>query len=130
METTNVKAIKAIYEAFSKGDIPFILNQLNPNVSFEFEAPSIIPYSGVQHGVEQVAGFFEGIVDSETDMKLVMNQYVDNGNIVASFGRYTTTVKSSKKRISTPVAHLWELENGRISRFVNYSNSAARADAA
>ena len=129
MENANVAIIKSLYDAFGRGDIPFIMGNMSHGVSFEYEAPATIPYSGTRHGVEQAIGFFEGIGASEKDMNLVMNQYIASGDEVASFGRYDTTVKSSGKRITTPVAHYWEFKDGKVVRFMNFINTAARADA-
>ena len=74
MDNANVTKVKAIYEAFGRGDVPAILSELAADVSWEFEGPSQIPYTGTRRGVEQVMGFFEGIAASEQDQKLVVNQ--------------------------------------------------------
>ena len=125
MDNVNVTKVKAIYEAFGRGDVPSILGELAADVSWEFEGPSQIPYTGLRHGVEQVVGFFEGIADSEQNQKLVMNQYIVDGNSVVSVGRYSAAVKATGKFFTTPVAHVWEFRDGKVTRWSNYVSTAA-----
>ena len=129
MDSVNVTKVKAMYDAFGRGDVPAILSELAPDVSWEFEGPSQIPYTGLRHGVEQVVGFFEGIDSTEQDQKLVMNQYIADGNSVVSLGRYSCAVKATGKFFSTPVAHVWEFRDGKVTRWINYVNTAARLEA-
>ena len=98
-------------------------------MSWDFEGPSQIPYTGSRHGVEQVVGFFEGIAASEQDQWLVMNQYLVDGNSVVSLGRYSGAVKATGKFFTTPVAHVWEFRDGKVARWTNYVNTAARLEA-
>ena len=129
MDSLNVTKVKAMYDAFGRGDVPAILGELAPDVSWEFEGPSQIPYTGMRHGVEQVVGFFEAIAASEQDQKLVMNQFTVDGNSVVSLGRYNGVVKATGKFFTTPVAHVWEFRDGKVTRWINYVNTAAWLEA-
>jgi ketosteroid isomerase-like protein len=45
-EQQNIDLIKGLYEAFGKGDIDTIFNSLADQLSWRFDAPSVIPYAG------------------------------------------------------------------------------------
>jgi ketosteroid isomerase-like protein len=44
----NVAVVKGMYEAFGRGDIPAILNQLNDDAIWSFEGNDKISWSGVR----------------------------------------------------------------------------------
>ena len=119
-----------MYAAFGRGDIPFILSQLDDNVVWEVEAPATISFAGIRRGPSQVVGFFEGIVKDHNDPKLSISDVFADGDKVAAFGRYDVTMKSSGKPVSSPVAHFWTFRNGKVTRYVNYINTAAFVEAA
>lgn len=125
----NCLLIQKMYNAFAAGDIPAIIAQLAPDVVWTYEAPAIIPYSGTRHGPKEVLGFFEGIAKSEENMKLEITEYIAEGDNVATLGRYTTTVKATGKTVSTPVAHFFTVRNGKVTRLIDFSNTAAAVEA-
>ena len=54
--------MQGIYDAFGKGDVPAILDQLTDDVDWAAEASSdAVPWYGMRKGKDEVAGFFEAI---------------------------------------------------------------------
>jgi ketosteroid isomerase-like protein len=124
-----INKIKDIYAAFGRGDIATILSSLTADVSWEFEAPAELSWSGVRHTPQEVAGFFSGIAAEHADPKLEMTEFFSTNDAVAAFGRYQATVKASGIRVDTPVAHYFKFRDGKISRYINIINSAAFVEA-
>jgi ketosteroid isomerase-like protein len=60
-EQQNVALIQSVYDAFKRGDLPFILARLTEDVDWTLEGPSIIPYAGKRKGIAQVKEFFEAL---------------------------------------------------------------------
>jgi len=127
--TTPVQTIQAIYDAFGRGDIPFILSQLDTNVVWEFEAPAVLSFGGIRRGTSETLGFFEGIAKDHDNPKLTITDIFADGDKVAAFGRYETDMKATGKHVSTPLAHFWTLSGGKVTRYVNYINTAAFVEA-
>jgi uncharacterized protein len=125
-----VQTIQAIYDAFGRGDIPFILDQLDPGVVWEFEAPAILSFGGIRRGPAEVVGFFEGIAAEHDNPKLAISDVFGDGGKVAAFGRYDATMKATGKAVSSPLAHFWTFRDGKVIRYVNYINTAAFVEAA
>jgi ketosteroid isomerase-like protein len=125
-----VQTVKEMYAAFGRGDVQGILAKLDENVSWEFEAPAELSYSGMRRGIRETAGFFEGIAKEHANPDLRMTEFVSSGDSVAAFGRYAATIRATGKRVDSPVAHLFKFRDGKVVRYVNMLNTAAFVDAA
>jgi ketosteroid isomerase-like protein len=124
-----IQQIKDIYAAFGRGDIATILAGLTDDVSWEFEAPRELSWSGIRHSPQETEGFFAGIAAEHVDPHLEMTEFFSSGDAVAAFGRYQATVRATGIRVDTPVAHYFRFRNGKISRYINVINSAAFVEA-
>jgi ketosteroid isomerase-like protein len=128
-EQQNAALIQSLYDAFSRGDLPFILDRLTEDVEWTLEGPSIIPYAGKRKGIAQVKEFFEALVGTQTNMKLTMGPLMAQGDQVSGLGRYAATVVATGRSFDTPVGHFFTVRDGKISRFVDLVDTAANADA-
>lgn len=118
-----------MYAAFSRGDVPAILSHLADDVLWAFEANDKISWAGIRHGRHEALGFFTGIADDLTENHLDMTEFLAEGDIVASFGRYSATVKKNGRKVSSPVAHYFRFHNGKVTEYRNLINTAAFSDA-
>ncbi|MBV8550280.1 MAG: nuclear transport factor 2 family protein [Acidobacteriaceae bacterium] len=126
----NILLIRKVYEAFGRGDIQTILNNLTDDVDWISEGPSTVAYYGRMAGPEQVRQrFFDGLTGTQENMKLTMDEFVAQGDKVATLGRYKATVKATGKQFDTPVAHMFTIRDGKIARLVNLNDTAAVAEA-
>jgi len=124
-----VERIKQIYAAFGRGDINTILENLTDDVSWEFEAPQELSWSGIRHSPQEAAGFFSGLAAEHENPVLQMAEFLSGADAVAAFGRYQATVKTTGVRVDTPVAHYFKFRDGKIARYINIINSAAFIEA-
>jgi len=125
-----VSKIKEIYAAFGRGDLATILSRVADDVSWEFEAPAEISWGGIRRGPGEVAGFFSGIAAEHADPVLKMTEFFSSDDAVAAFGRYDATLRATGVRVSTPVAHYFKFQDGKIVRYINYINTGAFVEAA
>ncbi len=80
---------KALYTAaFGRGDIATILASLTDDVSWEFEAPRELSWSGIRRTPHEAAGFFAGIAAEHANPQLEMTEFFSTPDAVAAFGRY------------------------------------------
>lgn len=126
---SNVQTVQEMYAAFGRGDVSGILSRLAKDVVWEFEAPAVISFAGIRHGVVETVGFFEGIAKEHADPKLEMTEFFSSGEAVAVFGRYEATVLDTGKRVSTPVAHYFKFRDGKVARCVAILNSGSLVEA-
>ncbi len=124
MSRTLITTIQDVYAAFGRGDVPYILSHLTEDVSWEFDAPAGISWSGLRHGPAETAGCFAGIAAVHSDPLLNRTEFLAVENAVAAFGRNDATVRATGVTVSTPCAHYFQFRDGKICRSVNYCNSA------
>ena len=128
-EQQNVALIQSVYDAFKRGDLPFILARLTDDVDWTLEGPSILPFTGKRKGIAQVKEFFEALTGTQTNMKLTMGPLMAQGDQVSGLGRYSATVAATGKSFDSPVGHFFTVRDGKISAFVDLVDTAAMADA-
>jgi ketosteroid isomerase-like protein len=125
----NLAVILRVYDAFQHGDIPAILNLLDPQAELQFEGPSAIPWAGHRHGREGWAEFFQAVAEHLEDITLRMEPFAVQGDHVVAAGRYRARVKATGKHIDSPLIHLWTVHAGRIVRCQELTDTASEAAA-
>lgn len=121
---SNVDVVKGIYDAFAKGDVPAVLGALDPKVEWG-EAEGFIFDVGKKFiGPDEVLqNVFMRIVNETTDFTVHPEEYVDGGDKVVSAGRYTGSVTATGKSFDAQYAHYWELKDGKVTRFQQYTDT-------
>ncbi len=128
-EQTNIALIQNIYAAFGRGDIQAILDQLTPDVDWTLEGPHIIPYAGHFQRLDGVKRFFDALGSTQKDQRLSIEEYIAQGDKVATFGRYSAAVKATGKTMDAPLAHLFTVRDGKVSKWICVAETASTADA-
>src|SRR5580704_4518011 len=128
-EAANTALIQRLYDAFSKGDIATILSNLTPDVEWIFEGPASVPFTGERRGIEETMGFFTALGATQSGMKLTTDEFVAQGDRVATYGRYSGAVTATGKKFDSPVGHFFQIRDGKVCRFVNMGDTAAYAEA-
>jgi ketosteroid isomerase-like protein len=128
-EQQNVALIQKLYSAFSRGDIQTILDNVTPDVEWILEGPEIIPFAGKRTGPDQVRGFFTALGSTQSDQKLTIDDYIAQGDKVAAVGRYSAVVTATGKKLNSAAAHIFTIRDGKVSRFLDFGDTAQAADA-
>lgn len=126
---SNIQTVQDLYAAFGRGDVQAILTRLAADVVWETEAPAALSFGGIRHGLAETEGFFRGLAKDHSDPKLEMTEYFSDGDAVAVFGRYEATVRTTGKRVSTPVAHYFKFRDGKVARYIGLLNTGAFVEA-
>jgi hypothetical protein len=128
-EQQNAALIQKLYDAFGRGDIQTILDNLTPDVAWGMEGPETVPFTGQRKGPSEVMGFFEALASTQSNQKLTTECFVAQGDTVATLGRYAGTVVATGKNFDSRVAHFFTIRNGKVARFVDIGDTAALAEA-
>jgi ketosteroid isomerase-like protein len=128
-EQNNKALIEKVYAAFGRGDVQTILDTLTPNVEWTLEGPAVIPFAGKRIGVAQVRTFFEALATTQENQKLTIDDYIAQGDKVATTGRYSAVVKATARRFDCAVAHVFTVRDGKIVNFLDFADTAQMADA-
>ena len=128
-EQENVALVKRLYEAFARGDIKSILEHLTDDVKWSNPGPSTVPYSGERTGPAQVREFFDRLVGTQENVNLTIEQYVAQGDMVATLGRYSGKVKATGRPFDSLVGHFFTIRDGKVARWTGLGDTANAAAA-
>ena len=129
-EQENVDLIKRLYEAFGKGDIDTIIDHLAGQFVWRFDAPSTVRFSGDFKTPDEVRrGFFGSLAETQRDRALKPEEFIAHEDKLVMIGRYSAVVTATDKRIDVSVVHVFTIQNGKITRYLNFTDSATIAEA-
>lgn len=116
--------IGQIYQAFGRGDVGYILDQLTEDVSWVTHLEPVVPWSGDYSGKATVPNFFEAIGRSVEVTSFVPGQFVAQGDTVVSMGVFGCTVHATGKSSTTPWVFIWKLRDGRVYSYEQFHDPA------
>jgi uncharacterized protein len=112
----SVDVVRGIYEALARGDVPAVLGAMAEDITWH-EAGGM-PYGGVYHGGQAVAEkVFGPITQDIPDFAVTAEEFIASDDEVAVVVRYTGTGKETGNKLDLPVVHVWDVRNGKITRF-------------
>ena len=125
MSEENVNAVRGVYEAFGRGDIPAVLAALDPQVEWR-EAENFIyadgnPYVGPEAVLQ---GVFARIGGEWDGFEVAPEEILDAGATVVGRGYYSGTYKQTGHRVRAQFAHLFTFRDGRVVKFQQYTDTA------
>jgi ketosteroid isomerase-like protein len=120
--------VQSAYAAFSRGDIPAVLDLIADDVEWKFCGSKGLPYTGTFRGKDEVAKFFASIPEVEDLLVFEPREYISAGEKVAVLGWERSQVRSGGKVFESEWVHLFTTRDGRIVRFWGmYDTEAAAA---
>ncbi len=113
----NLATIGAVYEAFGRGDVPFILDQLAADVVWETLPGYGVPYLEPGRGRDHVAGFFSAL-GALTFHGFEVRNLLAGGDQVAAIVHLDATVQATGVRVADLEVHLWTFgPDGTVTEF-------------
>lgn len=115
-----IDTVKAIYAAFSRGDIPFILAQLADDIEWEYDAPeSNVPWLQQRQGKAGAQFFFQDLANTMDIQFFQVTRVLGDAGMAAGLVDIEFTVKATGKQVrERDEVHLWFFNDaGKVSRF-------------
>lgn len=114
-----------LYQAFAVGDVPTVLAGMDPDIEWN-EAEGFVyaggnPYRGPQAVLE---GVFMRLMEDVEGFQVKPIRFRGDLESVVVEGRYTGTWKSTGAKIDAQFAHVWDLKDGKVVRFQQYTDTA------
>jgi ketosteroid isomerase-like protein len=124
--TDNVATVTAIYEAFGRGDIPFILSNISDDCHWEAMGKGSSAQGGTYTG-KGAADFFNRLLGEVefVEFNPVSINHAGNNKVVA-FGNLKGKSKATGKSYITDWAMRWVFnDEGQVIEYQNYHDTAA-----
>lgn len=116
---TNVESIQALYDAFGRGDVAAILDQLADDVEWDQDAPAYgVPIYEPGVGKDHVRRFFEAVQADLEFVRFEPTNFLSGGDQVAVPIKLEAKVKPTGKVLEALEIHLWTFgADGKVRRF-------------
>jgi ketosteroid isomerase-like protein len=121
-EIDNTERVTRIFEAFGRGDVGYILDQLSDDVRFTSHVDGLVPWAGVHSGKDEVAQFFQAMGGSVDVADHPVNALVAQGDTVVATGDVTFRVRETGKAGSSSWVYIWKLANGRVESYDQFND--------
>jgi ketosteroid isomerase-like protein len=120
----NTEIVKKAYECFGSGDIQGLMELYSDDISWITPKVDNAAHSGARQGKDSVAEFFELLSKNEEFTEFEPTEFISEGDKVVVLGRFTTNVISTGNSYSTDWVHVTTVENGKITAFKEFFDTA------
>jgi ketosteroid isomerase-like protein len=114
MSHSNVELVESVYAAFGRKDMATIAKLVAADI--EITQSRELPWGGEYLGLDGLGKFFAALT-AHVSSTLVFERFLDAGDHVVAIGRTRGAVVASGNAFDVPIAHVWQVRNGLISRF-------------
>jgi uncharacterized protein len=120
----NATTVRGIYEAFARGDIMAVLAAFHEQIEWnEAEHFTYWPGSAFVGPQAVLDGVIARIPQDLDGFRMDVSRIVASGDTVLVEARYRATAKATGKPIDAQVAHVWDLRDGKVVRFQQYTDT-------
>ena len=128
-DNENVKLVQRTYQLFKSGDIKTLLSLYSDNVKWHIPKMENVPNSGAISGLPAVRDFFARLGEEQESLTFETNEFIGQGDKVVVLGRFSWLVKATKNKYESDFAHVVTVNNGKITGFQEYMDTAAATKA-
>jgi ketosteroid isomerase-like protein len=122
------EVIEAHYAAGERGDLPGMMADFASDIVWTEAAG--FPIAGTYVGTDSVRdNVFIALAKEWDGWAVAIDELVVDGETVVGLGTYTGTNKGTGKAVSTRVAHVWRVRDGKAVRFEQITDTAEVIDA-
>ena len=123
---TSKETLKAMYDAFGSGNIPFILENVSEDFTWTDPSdPAIVPWGGTHKGKTAFTEFFQKLGGSSDTTLWQVDDYITEGDKVVATGKHGFTAKKTGKSAVLDWTMVWNFKNGVAVGGRSYYNNAA-----
>jgi ketosteroid isomerase-like protein len=125
---SNTEFMKNLYEAFAKGDVPTVLQSFDENI--EWTEAEGFPYGGIYHGGNAIVeNVFMKLATEWEGYTVTPDDFLEDGERVVALGHYSGKYIATGKSMHVPFAHVWTIADGKVKKFVQYTDTLKVSEA-
>ena len=124
--TSPVEAVRNFYDKLKIGDVASALGLM----AHDIEWITMWDYKVNGRGPECVAkGLFKPLMAEWSSFSLNPSEFIADGDTVVSLGHFNGVHGATGKQAKAGYAHVWTVKDGKITRFRQYIDTLAIAEA-
>ena len=130
MTDPKIETVQTIYEAFGRGDVAAMLDQLADDLEFGSEPESTVaPWHGHRTNKDEVAQFFQAIGENLEVTEFTPLAFTSSDTDVMAVVRFGVKVPATGKSGSMDLHHWWKFDDaGKVCFYRGTENTALTAD--
>ena len=129
MTDPKITTVQQIYEAFSRGDIGFILDQLTDDVDWASCPDSdVAPWHGIHQGKAEVPLFFKALGENLEITEFTPLSFAANDTDVMVVTRWSAIAPATGKTVTMDIHHWWRFRDGKIYLYRGTEDTAQTQD--
>jgi ketosteroid isomerase-like protein len=131
MSQENVEAAQRAFDAFNRGDIEAVLQELDPEV--EWHSGVLVPFEGegkIYRGHEGYRDLWRDLHGAFAEFHLQYSEIRDLGDRIVAIGRAHTRGMKSGVETESPICWVVDMKNGKASRVLTYLDPKEALEAA
>ena len=123
---TTKETVKAMYDAFATGNIPFILETVSEDFTWQDPSdPSLVPFGGFHNGRAGMMDFFQQLGGNTDTTLFQVDDYTSEGEVVIAEGKHGFQSKKTGKNALLEWSMVWKFKNGIPVAGRAYYNTSA-----
>lgn len=122
-EQANIQTVQQMYADFGQGNIPAILAQLNPDVTWVNAGPESVPYARQRRGVDAVQSFFAALGANVEMQSFEPKEFFASGDRVVVLGAWSGRAKPTGRSFVSEWAMAWTVRGGKVTSFRSYEDT-------
>nr|WP_295745585.1 nuclear transport factor 2 family protein [uncultured Acidocella sp.] len=123
---TPTDIVRSFYDKLAAGDAPGALGLMEADIEWITMWHYRVDGRGPEHVAE---GLFKPLIAEWSSFTLVPSEFIAEGDTVVSLGDFTGVHGTTGKKAEARYAHVWTLKDGKITRFRQYIDTLAVAEA-
>lgn len=126
-----LSTVQTLYAAFGRGDVPALLELMTDDVQWRFVGDTRAAYTTSLRGKPALAEWFGEVAKADDIQAFEPREFLAATDHVTVIGWERTIVRSSAKPFECDWVHIFQLRDGKVSRFLGMLDTerAARARA-
>lgn len=123
---SNVDLVQGLYGAFAQGDVPTVVGGMAADIHWrEAEGNPYQPSGAAWVGADAIVeNLFMRLATEWDGFAVHPGRYHDAGDAVVVEGRYTGTYLATGTAVDSQFCHVFELEDGKVTRFQQFTDTA------
>jgi ketosteroid isomerase-like protein len=123
IETENTERVTKIFEAFGRGDVGYILEQLADDVRFTSHLEPVVPWAGQYAGKDEVARYFQALGGAVEVVDHPVHEIVAQGDTVVATGDVSFRVRETGTAGTSSWVYIWRVADGAIQSYDQFNDT-------
>jgi ketosteroid isomerase-like protein len=122
---SDVGIVRQWYQALGAGDMDALFNAFAPDIEWrEAEGHPYSPADEAWRGGEAIRdNLFSKLAGQWDNFHVIAHSFHDASPVVVVEGRYIGTFRASGRRLNAQFCHVWQVRDGRLARFQQYTDT-------